>query len=410
MSTNRRRMMAEYVRDDATEELDYFTVITWGDESYGPSVIYAYGYYVELSDGSWFESDMWYSIDEGPWVKAGYDAGIEVLRGQRVRFKSEGYEVWRKLGEYSDYVEYAYQAAVLPAPSGDWWHVEGTPLSLLHGDRFRERKNDLLDGCFFQMFRGNTAIAQINNPKTFLPSTELAPWCYQDMFSDTYIENAPELPAENLAEGCYCGMFGGCVDLEDAPRLDAGTLVGYCYHSMFSGCSSLCYLKVSAVDGYGSEGAVSSMLDGIKNSGVAVLSQELMDTGFAEAFLPSYWTVIGEDYPVDGEGYPETDAVDGEVRFILVNTVFVSVDEEYLSYRRREAGPLGKAVYDMLWRKEDVGAGYSWVRSGFYVDRKEVDYTFTGEDYIYMEAPYRYGDMEIMLYSDGMFECWIYDY
>ena len=410
MSTHRRRLMAEYVRDDAAVELDYFTIIPWGDDP-EPCIIYADGYYVEWTDGSWFGSDVWYSIDDGPWMKAGYGVGIEVPRKHRIRFKSDGYEACRMAGdEYMDVLDSFYAPSFRSESGYDWWHVEGTPLSLLHGDSFKERRNDLLPGCFYNMFAGDRNIAQINNPKTFLPSTELADWCYQRMFYNAYVENAPELPAENLAVGCYYAMFYGCEFLEDAPRLGAGTLVGYCYNSMFYGCSSLCYLKVSAVDGYGSEYAVGSMLDGIKDSGVAVLSQELMDAGFAGAFLPSYWTVIWEDYPVDGEGYPETDTLDGEVQFVLVNTGFVSVDEEYLSYRRREADPLGKAIYDILWRKEDVGLAQSFSRTGFYVDRKEVDYSFTGEDYIYMEAPYRYGDMEIMLYSDGLIECWTYDY
>ena len=49
-------------------------------------------------------------------------------------------------------------------------------------------------------------------PYDLLPATTLAEDCYFGMFSNTYIERAPKLPAVTLtgADGCYVNMFYNC--------------------------------------------------------------------------------------------------------------------------------------------------------------------------------------------------------
>ena len=53
------------------------------------------------------------------------------------------------------------------------------------------------------------------------------------------LTQAPELPATNLAQSCYSGMFVNCRGLTQAPALPATTLAEYCYADMFIGCMGL---------------------------------------------------------------------------------------------------------------------------------------------------------------------------
>lgn len=68
--------------------------------------------------------------------------------------------------------------------------------------------------------------------------------CYVNLFSDTNLTTAPELPATELAFGCYAFMFHNCSNLTKAPELPADDLVDNCYAYMFQGCTSLNYVSV----------------------------------------------------------------------------------------------------------------------------------------------------------------------
>ena len=72
--------------------------------------------------------------------------------------------------------------------------------------------------------------------------------CYANLFSDTNLTTAPELPATELAFGCYGFMFHNCAYLTKAPELPAADLADNCYYSMFSGCGNLKYVKVGFDD------------------------------------------------------------------------------------------------------------------------------------------------------------------
>ena len=88
---------------------------------------------------------------------------------------------------------------------------------------------ELTDWCFNRLFYNCTALTSAPE----LPSTTLAPHCYEFMFAKTGLVNTPELPATNLAEYCYRYMFGECASLQTASELPATTLAPYCYDSMF---------------------------------------------------------------------------------------------------------------------------------------------------------------------------------
>ena len=47
------------------------------------------------------------------------------------------------------------------------------------------------------------------------------------------------MPATNLKEACYYGMFYECTSLEYGPELPAKSLATNCYARMFYGCKKL---------------------------------------------------------------------------------------------------------------------------------------------------------------------------
>ena len=95
---------------------------------------------------------------------------------------------------------------------------------------------NLADGCYSEMFKRCTSLTQAPE----LPAENLTDYCYSDMFFGcTSLTQAPELPAKTLADGCYMYMFYGCTGLTQAPELLAETLTDSCYSNMFSGCTSL---------------------------------------------------------------------------------------------------------------------------------------------------------------------------
>lgn len=58
-------------------------------------------------------------------------------------------------------------------------------------------------------------------------------------YGNKELRTAPDLPAKDLVEYCYCNMFSHCSSLTTTPALPATTLVRYCYDNMFANCSSL---------------------------------------------------------------------------------------------------------------------------------------------------------------------------
>lgn len=122
----------------------------------------------------------------------------------------------------------------IPAGSGNW---EIVGYYTINHDKYKLLlpATTLTEGCYYEMFY-NTGIKEAPE----LPATELAPYCYQWMFESCgNLKKAPELPATELSEGCYGSMFYSCSSLEKAPALPATTLALYCYQQMFRDCTSL---------------------------------------------------------------------------------------------------------------------------------------------------------------------------
>lgn len=414
---NRRRLLTEYIRDDADEELDYFTIIPYNEGEAYISRIQAYGYYVKLQDGTEYEGDMWYSLDGGEWTQT-FGEYIDVPCFSKIRFKSNWHEMMKDV-EVSDdiYVEAYYSASFVSENGGDWWLLEGTPLSLLHGDNFKEQKNDwnYMWDSFFNMFNDSHDVGQINNPKTFLPSTELSEYCYQYMFFNSSICNTPELPAETLKEACYYGMFYNCHYLEEAPVLNAKTLVSYCYSEMFYNCINLRYAKVTATDGFDAENATYYTFYNNAEYGLAVLSQELIDVGFENVF--SNWTIISEDYPTNDEGYPE---IKGDVTqydyIICFNADFQEryYDDQtqwYFNYYVSGPNEEGKQLFEDLIEEIGltVGDGVSIRNSSIFFNRRPITYVYYGvyedTEYLTFNLSSMYSNPDyVTLFPDGRFD------
>ena len=122
---------------------------------------------------------------------------------------------------------------------GGAFNLRGNCMSLVFGDKANE--NFSLRGynnVFMGLFQNNFNL--INVDEKFLPATELDEYCYFGMFNYCKnLKNAPRLPASELSESCYCSMFEMCDNLLNAPELPATTLADNCYNSMFSNCRSL---------------------------------------------------------------------------------------------------------------------------------------------------------------------------
>ena len=84
-----------------------------------------------------------------------------------------------------------------------------------------------------------------------LPATELAEGCYYNMFFECQsLTTAPELPAMTLAKRCYYNMFNNCRALTSAPELPAKKLANDCYNGMFYECTNLESVTMLATDGF----------------------------------------------------------------------------------------------------------------------------------------------------------------
>lgn len=122
-------------------------------------------------------------------------------------------------------------------------NLEGTPMSLLYGDRAGDYAH-LPDKsrCFTSLFRDNDNIIRINNPKDFLPAVILPQhYCYQTMFYGcSNLVNMCYLPALVLSQYCYSNMYNRCsslVEIFDFPEWIQ--MAQFCCQNMFAYCTSV---------------------------------------------------------------------------------------------------------------------------------------------------------------------------
>ena len=151
---------------------------------------------------------------------------------------------------------------------------------------------ELADNCYLGMFYRCTSLTSA--PK--LKATVLKRSCYERMFFGcTSLTSALELPATKLAWKCYNGMFESCTSLESAPELKATTLADECYERMFNGCTKLSTVTMLAPGDKISE-ATYYCYDWLNNAGTdeTVKSRTLKVQDAAaytalESCLPAIW-------------------------------------------------------------------------------------------------------------------------
>lgn len=169
----------------------------------------------------------------------------------------------------------------------------------------------LNSSCYQQLFSGCTSLRDVSNLK--LNAMVMSGNCYYQMFYNTRISEAPELPATTLASGCYQSMFSWCPNLVKAPELPAKTLVANCYNSMFWATRSLNYVKCLATDisatdctknwiGYSSNGYLQS-------SGIFIRD---INTNWPTNAAGTYVT---SGIPINWEVY---DAYDSEIEYLTI--------------------------------------------------------------------------------------------
>lgn len=122
-----------------------------------------------------------------------------------------------------------------------------------------------------------------------LPSTTLGHTSYRKMFQycESLIKGPSILPATILTGWSYNNMFDGCKSLVNAPELPAETLANNCYLNMFNGCKSLktirCHAKVTA------NSATSNWLKGVNTVGTFYGHSEYGWSSGANG-IPTTWT------------------------------------------------------------------------------------------------------------------------
>ena len=128
-------------------------------------------------------------------------------------------------------------------------------------------------------------------------NTPLKAWCGCAMFSGcTSLTTAPELPAAELAMGCYGYMFGYCSSLTTAPELPATTLDINCYSFMFYDCKNLNYIKCLATDISANECTI-HWVDGVASEGTFVKHPDMNNWSAGVNSIPTSWTVKDMDLP-----------------------------------------------------------------------------------------------------------------
>ena len=171
--------------------------------------------------------------------------------------------------------------------------------------------------CYMSMFEGCTSLTTA--PK--LPATTLAYYCYGSMFYGcTSLTTAPELPATTLADICYIGMFYGCTSLTTAPELPATTLVHACYNNMFSGCTNLNYIKMLATD-ISATNCLVEWTNGVSATGTFVKNVNATWDVTGNSGVPTNWTVKSED-----TGYVDNTPTDGSYNSVTSDGIKTYVD------------------------------------------------------------------------------------
>ena len=176
------------------------------------------------------DKQNWTSVTPPPYTEENNRSIITTLNtGDKVYLKgnNNAYSIPSYLGSYSCYIS---------SDEGFFYEVSGNIMSLIYGDNF-VGKTSLTEpytfsGLFYSFSWEGMGVSNAEN--LILPATDLTPYCYRSLLTNSSIETPPVLPATTLATGCYYSMFAYCSSLTTAPKLPATNLAPYCYYNMFN--------------------------------------------------------------------------------------------------------------------------------------------------------------------------------
>lgn len=200
-----------------------------------------------------------YKVEDNDWTSSNsYSIDIKAKTGERVWFRGHN-ETYAKGS-----TETGYSLTRFYCNNGQFY-LYGNLMSLIYGDDFEGKTEITGDYAFYKMFMQNSNIGNHPTLDIELPATTLTPSCYRNMFYKCQnLTRAPKLPAKILTEACYASMFAGCTSLkefpemaatdmaymsctwmmmasgiEEAPELPAMNLARSCYEFMFMDCANL---------------------------------------------------------------------------------------------------------------------------------------------------------------------------
>ena len=150
----------------------------------------------------------------------------------------------------------------------------------------------IAEGCYRGLFYGCTSLTSIPE----LPATELAPNCYRAMLANcTSLTTSTKLPATKLSTDCYRELFFKCTSLVNPPELPAEILAEGCYRALFFKCTSLNNITVYAND-ISTTDCTTNWLSGVASSGTFNNYGDATYTINSVSGIPTGWVEKKPDY------------------------------------------------------------------------------------------------------------------
>lgn len=205
-----------------------------------------------------FDKETWVNLSAGPDTENNTYNRFELLHGQTVYIKGNGYRymISGEEDDYNGYFEFTkqYQSDELLV------EVSGNIMSMVAGDNFQEAEF-ANNGRLTSLFKSNTGIVSAENLI---------------------------IPANNT-QSCFILLFSGCSNMVKGPKITAtDTPAQYAYNGMFAGCSSLTSISI---DSPYTSGCYNNWLNNASASGTIYYTDDSWQNApTAASGIPSGWT------------------------------------------------------------------------------------------------------------------------
>ena len=185
------------------------------------------------------------NIDETGWQPYTQNSVLELARGHKVAFRTNGAEAT----DWNNEKFYCYMKGSSASAKDGKFSVGGNIASLIMGDSFVtdaatfDKPYSFLD--FFKNHKNLTDASEL-----ILPMLTCHANSYKSFFDGcTSLKSGPkELPATKMADTCYRNMFLNCSSLVDAPYIAVTKVENTCFQQMFKGCTSLKLIKMNGAN------------------------------------------------------------------------------------------------------------------------------------------------------------------